>query len=217
MKNETMFYLRDTRNNVGSNCLFWAIDGKGYTTNLEDAWRINKKQAQSYCDSRETDIPLSESDVDNLAVRRVDMQYLGRDGYSSRSKTNQYIVRSGTDYNGNDIYFETENGRSLDMREAKIYTLESMPLSETVYPLEFIESITRSTFLAKDVNVRRMTQNSGIKYKAPRKQKPTTGKTRGNCSECGRIAWDDNPYEQPQCSDECLDKHLDNQRLVRGY
>ena len=43
------FYLRDSRSNTGSSCMFWAENGNGYTTNLDRAHvtRWKKRSATS--------------------------------------------------------------------------------------------------------------------------------------------------------------------------
>jgi len=215
VKNETQFYLRDTRSNVGSTCTFWNKGGNGYGSNLNNAEIFTKEQAQRYADEKRHFIPLSKTEVDKLDTMRVDMQYLGKEGFDKKSEVDLYLVQANDDYDGNDIYFFADFGITLDPSDAKMVSKEDAPNGYKLYPLEFINSIARRTIQAKNINLRVMLQGSGIKYRSPRKQRPTTGKTRGNCSECGRIAWDYNPYEQPQCSDECLQKHIESVR--RGY
>lgn len=72
----TSFYLRDTRSNTGSSCMFWAENGNGYTTNLDRAHVYTLEEAQSHFNDRHTDVPLSKALVDELVTVRVDHQYL---------------------------------------------------------------------------------------------------------------------------------------------
>ena len=224
MKNETQFYLRDTRGDTGTSCMFWNKGGNGYGTNLDNAEIFTKEEAQRYADEKRHFIPLSKTEVDRLATIRVDCQYL--DG-SVHPATNEYVLVKEGKWDGNDVYFYTgslgDDVRSPDM--AKVYNYEDLHhyilkalIASKKYSIHYwphIQSIKRRTIQAENINLRVMLQGSGIKYRSPRKQRPTTGKTRGNCSECGRIAWDYNCHEQPQCSDECLQKHIESAR--RGY
>jgi len=53
-----MYYIVDTRTIVGNCALFWCPDGKGYTTQLEEAGLYTKAEAMSH---RPTDLPVPAS------------------------------------------------------------------------------------------------------------------------------------------------------------
>lgn len=198
------FYLRDTRSNTGSSCMFWAKGGCGYTTNLEQAEVFNQEQAQKYADEKRHFIPLWKDVVDKLATIRVDMQYLK---LSTDFSDGVVIQRWCGQYDGNDIYFHGKDGKpTANYSDALVFTnLEDVLAidvgSAAVLSKAFLDTICRPTLQAENVNHRTMMTSAGIKYKAPRKKGPTTGKTRGNCPECGKITWDYNPYENAYCSD----------------
>lgn len=200
MENE--FYLRDTRSDVGSTCMFWAIDGCGYTSNLDNAHVFSREEAQKYADRREHFIPLSKPKVDQVSTIRVDMQRLK---LSTDFSKGIVIHRHVGSYDGNDIYFASaDGGRTLNYNEAKVFvgpgSIESLAdKSGAALSKAFIDTICRRTIQAENVNHRKMITASGIKYRAPRKKTMTTGKTRGNCPECGKITWDYNPYENAYC------------------
>jgi hypothetical protein len=73
------FYLQDSRSYVGNDMLFWALDGKGYTTDLSKAQVYSKADAIAQHQSRETDIPWPKDYIDAKTRPAVDVQYVKRD------------------------------------------------------------------------------------------------------------------------------------------
>ena len=202
MAKENEFYLRDTRSDVGSTCMFWAKNGCGYTSNLNNAEVFDFDAAQKYADEQRHFIPLSKSRVDALATTRVDVQYLELNvDFSQGVVVQRYLGQ----YDGNDIFFDDGNGgRTPNYDEAKVFTdLDELALlvnqAGAIHSKAFLDTIARPTLQTKNVNHRKMMTSAGIRYRAPRKSKPTTGKTRGNCPECGKITWGHNPYENEYC------------------
>ena len=204
MKNETEFYLRDTRSNVGSSCMFWRINGNGYGSNLDDAEVFNKEDAQRYADRQDHFIPLSKTEVDKLVSIRVDCQYLDD---NATSDTDEWVLMREGKWDGNDVYFRTNDASedSLNYKSAMIYTRSSAIIINkdtggkyTPFPLSHIKSISRRTIASENISIRKMTQNSGIKYRKPRKR-ASSGKERFNCPSCGRLVWQYNPYDFEGC------------------
>lgn len=72
------FYLQDSRSYVGNDMLFWAKDGKGYTSDVSKAHIYTKESAQAQHNIRETDIPWPKSYIDAKTRPAVDMQYVRR-------------------------------------------------------------------------------------------------------------------------------------------
>ncbi|WP_158657903.1 hypothetical protein [Agarilytica rhodophyticola] len=212
MKEEPLFYLRDSRSNTGSNATFW---GKGYTDNLHEAQVFTLQKAQAQHDCRETDIPLLKSAVDALAIMHVDMQYL-RD-VEEIDESNEYVIQHKNYYNGNDILFFTDCGQSYDYSKAKVFTkfnamrfVKHSGLSANsckIFSKSSIDKIARPTFQFGNIDTRTMITKPGIKYNRPKRKRPTTGKTRHNCFNCGKIVWDYIPDGEIYCSRECEDKH----------
>ncbi len=64
--------------NVGfsGDCLrWWRKGGNGYTSNLDDAWRVTKKKAVEICRSRPMeDIPRPANEVDGAAQRHINFE-----------------------------------------------------------------------------------------------------------------------------------------------
>ena len=70
------FYLRDTRTNVGSTCMFWVLYSNGYTPNLAKAHVYTLEEAQSHFINRHTDVSFSKVLIDELVTVRAELQYL---------------------------------------------------------------------------------------------------------------------------------------------
>ena len=73
------FYLQDSRSYVGNDVLWWALEGKGYTTDLSKAQTYTKEEAQRKHTSRPSDIPWPKAYIDAKTRTAVDMQYIKRD------------------------------------------------------------------------------------------------------------------------------------------
>lgn len=72
------FYLQDSRGYVGNDVLWWAKEGKGYTTNLNEAHVFTKDAAVRQHECRETDIPWPKAYIDAKTLPAVDMQDIDR-------------------------------------------------------------------------------------------------------------------------------------------
>lgn len=75
---DDQFYLQDSRDYVGNDMLFWAQDGKGYTTDMRKAHVYTKAEAVARHESRITDIPWPKAYIDARTLPAVDMQYVKR-------------------------------------------------------------------------------------------------------------------------------------------
>lgn len=76
---DQLFYLQDSRSYVGNDVLWWARDGKGYTTDLSKAQVYTREEAQRQHDMRRSDIPWPKAYIDAKTRPAVDMQYIKRD------------------------------------------------------------------------------------------------------------------------------------------
>ena len=203
----TGFYLRDTRSNVGSTCMFWAKDGCGYTSNLDKAHVYTLEEAQRHFNSRHTDVPLCKELVDAVARARVDHQHLDDEKAGLVAGCNAYVIHVKGDWDGNDVYWKTTSGSSVNFSEAlvlkKAEAKEAVRLFDDViiYPLPCVQSISRRTLQVKNINERRMITAAGIRKPKRKRERPTTGRTRGNCPECGKVTWGFNPYEAYTCAE----------------
>lgn len=210
----TGFYLRDTRTNVGSTCMFWALNGNGYTSNLDKSHVYTLEEAQSHFNDRYTDVPLSKALVDELVTVRVDHQYLDESHGGEVVDGGEYVIHvSRGDYDGNDVYWKAERGCTANLSDALVLTKDEAEQAmrflddAVIYPFLYVVSISRRTFQARNVNERRMITVAGIRKPKRRSERPTTGRTRGNCPDCGKVTWGFNPYEAYTCAEAAREKY----------
>lgn len=74
-----LYYMQDSRDYVGNDILFHAIDGRGYVTDLRKAQTFTKEVAMHMHAMRSTDIPWPKAYIDAKTRPAVDMQYVKLD------------------------------------------------------------------------------------------------------------------------------------------
>ena len=74
--NKDEFYLQDTRTMVGNDMMWWAKDGKGYTSDLNKAHVFTEEAANRHHKMRSSDLPWRKSYIDSKARPAVDFQYV---------------------------------------------------------------------------------------------------------------------------------------------
>ncbi len=210
------FYLRDTRSNTGSSCMFWAENGNGYTTNLDKAHVYTTEEAQRYIDNRHSDVPLSKALVDELATVRVDHQYLDESKSGLVDGCEQYVVHVlRGDYDGNDVYWKAVSPfcRSADFGHASVLTYAEAEVAlkvldgAAIYSFDYVRSISRRTFQVGNLNERRMVTAAGIRKPKRKRERRTSSRTRGNCRDCGKVTWGFTPYENYTCAEAASERH----------
>lgn len=212
------FLMACLRDNVGGNVAFHAVDGAGYTTNIDKAARYTKEAAQKYWNSaREFDLPLDAEKIEALTVYKVDMQYIPCERVIDKSGC--YVAYRKGAYAGNDVFWlDEEGGNTTNFMRAKKL---SRPLNDADYiciPFAIADAQKRRTFDASKLNKRKLVQASGLitpahikKYRR-RKYNP---KTRFNCPCCGKISWQHNPHFFEGCKDVYCDEY--RSALIGGY
>lgn len=73
-----MFYIQDSRSYAGNSAIWWRTDGKGYTSDLTEAWRVNKEKAERICRSRSTDRMWPCHQIDAITQKHFDAQNFTR-------------------------------------------------------------------------------------------------------------------------------------------
>jgi hypothetical protein len=76
-----MYFLQDKRSYVGNCPMWWAKDGKGYTTRIDMAHRYTKEQAFAQHGIRDTDVPWPCSVVEPFLRPTIDIQDLHKTDY----------------------------------------------------------------------------------------------------------------------------------------
>lgn len=208
------FYLACFRDNVGGNIAFHAIKGHGYTTDLRLAQVYTREEAQQAWEgARSYDQPISASHLDRLSVEKVDCQVLPYETHYDSSVTEWLAFRRGA-WSGNDVYWRTtvegRFARSLDVNAAILAPVEEVLANamgeDWVYvPKALAMAKKRPTVSMSLFNPRVMVQGAGLKkpawLKREQRRKGHT-KARFNCTGCGKIHWQDDPYTFHGCRDE---------------
>ena len=70
---EPLYYIQDSRKYEGNSVFWWRVNGRGYTPNLEEAWKV-----PATWKGRDTDKLWLCSDIDAGATRQFDMQLLDK-------------------------------------------------------------------------------------------------------------------------------------------
>ena len=203
-----LFYKTCRHGNVGSNVSFHNKDECGYGTNLKGLETYTQEQAQKEMNYQDGSLLLLKSEVDKFAVKHVDMQYLDIKKGAPSNMDDECVVVINSVYDGNDIQFNSSNGVTFDLSKAKVISLK-LALAYTnqnksIWLKSYLDSISRDTFQANNINKRKMITAGGVRYRTPRPSK-ASGKSRGNCPTCGKLTWDWNPYENALCK-----KHKDD-------
>lgn len=199
-----LFYKTCRHGNCGSNVAFHNKDECGYGTNLKNLETYTLDQAQKQMDYQDGSLLLLKSEVDKLAVKHVDMQYLDSTKGTPASLDDECVVVVNGVYDGNDIQFNSDDGVTFDLSKAKVISLRLalafMNQYKSIWLKSYLESISRDTFQSYNINKRKMITGGGVRYRTPRQSK-ATGKTRGNCPTCGKLTWDWDPHENAHCKE----------------
>ncbi|WP_167632467.1 hypothetical protein [Mariprofundus ferrooxydans] len=205
MSDVNEFYLQDSRTLCGNNVVFWRKKGNGYGTNLDELEVYSLEDAQHMHDFRCSDIPLLKSLVDKKSIMAVDHQVIP--AKDSLDVNDEYVVQRVGHYNGNDIRFVGVDGETYDYNKARVFTGDIVNQAfahsdcYAIYSKEEMDRVARRTFQAHNIDKKAMITKPGIKLSRPKRSRPTTGKSRGNCPTCGKITWDYNPHENAPCTE----------------
>jgi hypothetical protein len=66
-----IYYIQDTRSVCGNSAVWWCVEGAGYTSDLDKAWKVGPEWK-----GRDTDVLRLCSEMDAVAQRHVDVQGL---------------------------------------------------------------------------------------------------------------------------------------------
>lgn len=189
--NHNEYLLQDSRTLCGGNLMFWK-DGGNYTTNIALAEVFSKAEALRQHNMRNTDIPLPKSAVLILSRPTVDVQYL-KEAEAAQIIDDHYYVQVKNHFDGNDAYWVTKPSKSTtDLSQARLYVKDDPAVGEHVqfWPQSYIRSQTRSSVAAKDVDLHKALDGTGIQIKKPKKQR----KEVLHCNGCGSFISDVNYY-----------------------
>ncbi len=66
---DDLYYIQDTRTYTGNSVMWWCVNGEGYTSNLDKAWKV-----PATWKGRDTDKLWPCEAIDAGATRQFDMQ-----------------------------------------------------------------------------------------------------------------------------------------------
>lgn len=74
---DDLYYIQNAGRPVGNSARWWRPEGAGYTSDLNDAWRVTGEKARQIAAGRPgEDIPYQVAAVDAISERHVDVQRL---------------------------------------------------------------------------------------------------------------------------------------------
>ncbi|GHW91845.1 hypothetical protein VCSRO2_0415 [Vibrio cholerae] len=217
---------------VGSSVLFWAIDGLGYVSNIDQAKIYTLEEMQREVNNGwlrdEQEFPLSADLVNAFSQWRVDCQYVKKTYPNFTDPNNEYVAYKKNTWDGNDLAFHTGFGHSFDYERAVVYPAEKIPYESIEDHFEYFfvpkyhsDEIARRTFQKQNINRRKMITAAGITGLRQKRVRKATGKFRFNCIVCGRIVWEHahpDDFETITCSHACeTDNSYQLRRLTSGY
>ncbi|WP_158144916.1 hypothetical protein [Vibrio metschnikovii] len=214
MATSNRFYK--TNGSVGSTVLFWAIDGHGYTTNIDQAEIYTREQAQRDVDNHslrdKDEFPLCAESVNALAQWRVDCQCIEKTYPEFTDPNDEYVSVKRNFWDGNDLAFGTGMDWDFDYSKAKSFSsadidpyIESGNQNMYFVPRFHADEIARRTFQKQNINRRKMITAAGIVGLRKKRKRQSAGKTRFNCISCGKIIWEFAHPDTPIncCSGSC--------------
>ncbi|HFQ4860144.1 TPA: hypothetical protein ACGUTL_001101 [Vibrio vulnificus] len=192
--------------------MFWAIDGRGYTSNIDLAEIYTREQVKRDVDNdwlRDKDeFPLCAESVNALSQWRVDCQYVKKTYPEFTDPNDEYVLVKKGHWDGNDLAFGTGIGWDFDYSKAKSFSafnvkayIERAHPTLTIVPRYHTDEIARRTFQKQNINRRKMISGAGVVGLRQKKKRKTTGKNRFNCLICGKLVWEyAHPDDEVICS-----------------
>lgn len=201
------FYMACFRDNVGGNVAFHGLHGNGYVTDVRLAMVYTREEAQkAWNGGRSYDQPISAEHVKSLLVMKVDCQYIPtRTEYDPTVDT--WLAFKKGSWSGNDVYWRTPTGTSLDVMLAMpipLCDVNSDDESTVFVPYDVVMAKKRPTFAMRHFNPRSMVQGAGLKKPEHMKlasRRKSNPKSRFNCPYCGKLHWQYNPHDFEGCND----------------
>lgn len=187
--------------------VFHRHEGAGYHTDLAQAHVYTLEEAQEEWNYGICQ-PISADHVDELAVWKVDCQYIPKESQIIDGVYG-YVAYEKKKWDGNDVYWmnrysypttDFSKASTLDEEEAQAFL--NSEKNFIVIPRYIAEKVKRRTFDFKKFNKRTMVQGAGLvtpEIVKKNQRRVSDPMTRFNCPECGKINWQHNPYDFEGC------------------
>lgn len=199
-----LFYLQDSRTNVGSRAMFWC-NGGGYTSNLDEAEQFTQERALKLYASRQTDLPVPVTYTRALSETGVDCQYLSRseaDAY--RNTDGRFYVAYARDWDGNDLVWLGGSGPTADLEHA-IHpggqdALSYQSLGFELWPCGYIAVRARPVVRASLLDHKQAHRAVGLRLPRIKVERLRTYSNLTNCEGCGRFLSERQRFDDcPNC------------------
>lgn len=201
-----LFYLQDSRSNVGTGAMWWQ-EGGGYGTNLDRAEAFTRDRAVRQYESRETDLPWPKSYIEERHHVGVDSQYVKPDDAAQACPGEaSFYAAYHREWDGNDlIWLGRFGGPTSNLAEARKFIAADTPgLSAKgfqVFPAAYIDGKARRLISVKRMDHKHALRGAGLKLKKIKPQK--IRRYRYRCEPCGRFLSEYQNYNHcPNCGAE---------------
>lgn len=199
-----LFYLQDSRSNVGSRAMFWR-NGGGYTSNLDEAEQFSWEHALKQYECRETDLPWPVEYVSTRAEVGVDCQYLSRsEAEAYRNEDGRVYVAYAHEWDGNDLVWRGGTGPTANLNDAihpgaadaAGYLAQGLEL----WPCGYIVERSRPVVQVAQLDHRQALRSVGLKLPKLKRPRNRIYRDRINCEGCGRFLSERQRFDDcPNC------------------
>lgn len=199
-----LFYLQDSRSNVGSRASFWRAGG-GYTSNLDEAEQFTVERAVKQFESRETDLPWPVAYVRARAEIGVDCQYLTRsEAAAYRDDDGRVYVAYARDWDGNDLMWVGGQGPTANLEDAihphapdaAGYKRQGFEL----WPCGYIVERSRPVVRASQLDHKKALRAVGLQLPKVKHPRTRSYSNLNNCEGCGRFLSERQRFQEcPNC------------------
>lgn len=187
-----LFYLQDSRSNVGSRAMFWR-NGSGYTSNLDEAEQFTRERAVKQYECRETDLPWPVDYIRARAQVGVDFQYLDlteEQALAAAPAGDRIYVAYKQAWDGNClVWMSLTAGKTSNLADASTWSLEHAAgfggRGYVPWPKSYIDRHSRAVVPAALLNHKQALRAVGLKLPKIKRQRIRRYTT--NCEGCGRF------------------------------
>lgn len=199
-----LFFLQDSRSNVGSRAMFWR-NGGGYTSNLNEAEQFKRESAVKQYECRETDLPWPVEYVRTWTEVGVDSQYLTKsEAEAYRNEDGRVYVAYAREWDGNDLVWLGGKGPTANLDDA-IHpggedALSYQSLGFDLWPCGYIAARSRPVVRASLPDHKQALRAVGLRLPKIQVQRTRTYRSLTNCEGCGRFLSERQRFDDcPNC------------------
>lgn len=199
-----LFYLQDSRSNVGSRAMFWR-EGGGYTSNIDAAELFTRERAVGQFESRESDLPWPVDYVRARVEVGVDSQYLTRsEAEAYRNQDGRVYVAYVREWDGNDLVWRGGKGPTANLEDAihpgAADTAGYVAQGFEMWPCGYIVERSRPVVRAALLDHKQALRSVGLKLPNLKRPRHRSYNCRINCDSCGRFISERQRFEDcPNC------------------